>query len=100
MLDLQTVRDLGFGLSSLAIIFFIVRYFVSSTNKKDDLIQQMIKDFNATIGQFHDTIEAHIKSREATAKRETTILKGLSTEIRNLREEISKTQPSVTVVSK
>jgi hypothetical protein len=53
-MDISTFSQLGIGLSTLVILWIVVKYFIEALTKKDDYIQTIVKEFNVTINNHID----------------------------------------------
>ena len=60
MQDLELFSNLGLASASLFIIYFIVRHFITATNKKDDFIIESTKEFTKQTASFDNTIRNHV----------------------------------------
>ena len=58
--DLELFTNLGLAGAALAIIWFIVRYFIQAMTKKDDFIIEQTKEFTKQTASFELTIRNHI----------------------------------------
>lgn len=56
-MDIASFSQLGIGVATLAILWFVVKYFIEALTKKDDYISKIIEDFNAAINNHmkHET---------------------------------------------
>ena len=53
-MDISTFSQLGIGLSTLVILWIVVKYFIEALTKKDEYIQTIVKEFNMTINNHID----------------------------------------------
>ena len=53
-MDIEAFSQLGIGLSTLLILWFVVRYFIDTLTKKDEYIARIVSDFNTTINNHID----------------------------------------------
>jgi hypothetical protein len=60
MQELELFTNLGLAGAALAIIFFIVRYFVQAMTKKDAYIVEQTKEFTTLTGRFDNTVKNHL----------------------------------------
>ena len=83
MENLEIFSNLGLAGAALAIIFFIVRYFVKAMTKKDDFIINQTKEFTKLTGRFDTTVRNHISHS-------TKALNKLATAVEHLAENDKK----------
>ena len=83
MQDIPNFTELGFGLGSLALIWVVVKYFISSVDKKDLQISSMVEKFN-------ETIDNHIDHQTTQAKKNATVLRKLDKSVVLLIKELKK----------
>lgn len=88
--DFGFLTELGFGLSALALIWIVVKYFIETTNKKDDYIKELIKSFQTNVDGFNKTINNHIEHQTAQAKKETNALQALTRAVNHLTDRLEK----------
>jgi len=77
------LTELGFGLGSLALIWVVVRYFITAVDKKDTQISKMVESFNLTINN-------HIDHQTQQTKKQNTVLRKLDKSINLLIKEVKK----------
>ncbi len=69
-MDLPAFSQLGIGLATLAILWFVVKYFIQALEKKDTYIEKVVGDFNTTMNNHiaHETQawESAKKSQDKT----------------------------------
>jgi hypothetical protein len=82
-MDIQTFSQLGMGMATLLILWFVVKYFIDTLGKKDDYIKEIVKE-------FHTTINNHITHQTEQAKKETAALRSLTRAINTLVKKIEK----------
>jgi len=82
-MTMPDLTELGFGLGSLALIWVVVRYFISTVDKKDTQIATMVEKFN-------ETINNHIDHQTKQAKRNNTTLRKLDRSIVLLLKKLEK----------
>ena len=80
---MEAWTQLGIAGLTLAILFFVVRYFVAAITAKDKQIIEMVKGFNSTVSNHmeHQTKAFTLLSRA---------IKTLSEELRNGRKKKKK----------
>ncbi len=88
--------QLGFGLSALAIIFLVIKYFIESQNKKDADTKEMASNFASVVKEmtnnFTNVITNHIVHETAQSKKETAVLSKLEKAIIKLSQSSEKSQ--------
>ncbi len=84
------LTELGFGLSALALIWIVVKYFIGAITAKDEYIKDIIKSFQTNVDSFNTTINKHIDHQTAQAKKETAALNNLTRAINLLVKKIDK----------
>lgn len=64
-MDISAFSQLGIGLATLLILWFVVKYFIEALTKKDEYIAKIVGDFTVTITNHivHET-----KAQNNTAK--------------------------------
>jgi len=82
-MDIQTFSQLGMGMATLLILWFVVKYFIEALTKKDNYIKEIVKDFNITINN-------HIIHETEQAKKNTVALKSLTRAITSLTKKLDK----------
>lgn len=82
-MDVQTISQLGMGGATLLILWFVVKYFIDTLQKKDAYIKEIVKDFNTTINN-------HIVHQAEQSKKQTAAFKSLTRAIGNLVKSAKK----------
>ena len=82
-MDIQSFSQLGIGLATLLILWFVVKYFIEATNKKDAYIKELVTSFNITINN-------HIDHSIKQSAKETTVLNSLVKAINSLVKSMGK----------
>ena len=75
-MNIGEFSQLGIGLATLLILWFVVRYFIEAINRKDSYIMELVKSFN-------DTINNHMK-------KETESFDALTRTIKKISDKIGK----------
>ena len=83
MQEYSFLSELGVGIASLLILWFVVKYFIKTIEHKDVQIEKMVASFNKTINN-------HIVHQTAAAKKETEALNHLTSAITALIMELKK----------
>ena len=81
--ELNFFSQVGVGAATLAILWFVVKYFITAIEKKDGQIMELIRSFNTTINN-------HIVHETEAAKKETMALTHLTKAINALIIELKK----------
>jgi hypothetical protein len=76
------ISQLGVSGLCLAILFFIVRYFVSTIREKDLQIAKMIMDFNCTINNHIQHATEQIKFQNVAFQKLATAIEELTIEMK------------------
>jgi hypothetical protein len=79
----ETVSQLGIGLATLFILWFVVKYFVKAIEKKDTQIQEMLKC-------WHKVVTNHIDHQTKAASKQTNALDALTNAINALIIKLEK----------
>lgn len=82
-MDIQTFSQLGMGMASLLILWFVVQYFIKTLTKKDRDFQKIVKRFNITINN-------HIAHETEQSKKQTSVLRSLVKEIKIMNKRPDK----------
>ena len=56
-MDIGAFSQLGIGIATLVILWFVVRYFIDALTRKDEYIKEVTRDFTQTINNHmkHET---------------------------------------------
>ncbi len=82
----ETLTNLGVAGATLAILFFIVKFFVSAITKKDDYITAITKNFTRVVENHIQHSTKALEKVSDTNKEMMGVLLELKDEIRTLRE--------------
>jgi hypothetical protein len=81
-MDVSLFSQLGIGLSTLVILWFVVKYFIEAMTKKDEYIIKLVEQFNTTINN-------HIQHQTAATEANADALKELTKAIANLTKGVN-----------
>ena len=70
-MDITAFSQLGIGLATLLILWFVVKYFTETLTRKDEQMSKVISDFTVTIAN-------HIAHETAAQNKTSTALDGLT----------------------
>lgn len=83
--------QLGFASATLGILWFIVRYFITAIEKKDDQIQKITAQFTQTIGEHltqsreaNGTMLSILTDHTKVLSHHTEVLSGIVKSLNNL----------------
>ena len=70
-MDITAFSQLGIGLATLLILWFVVRYFIETLTRKDEYIAKIVDNFTVTIAN-------HIAHETAAQNKTSKALDGLT----------------------